>query len=87
VEDVPVKEDYVETHRRSFDKTSSIIIRAAAPIIDYTSVLRDQIYHKNSSYRNLKSNLNRATSKNRSKSPNKSKENSCPPASPKSPKG
>ena len=86
MEDNPGKEDYVETQRRSFDKTSSIVIRAAAPIIDYTSVLRDQIHHKNGSYRNLKSNLNRATSNNRSKSPNKSKDNSSP-ASPKSPKG
>jgi hypothetical protein len=41
VEDNPAKEDYVETQRRSFDKTSSIVMRAAAPIIDYTSVLRD----------------------------------------------
>jgi hypothetical protein len=35
------KEDNVETFRRSFDKNSSIVMRAAATIIDYTSVLRD----------------------------------------------
>ena len=36
-----IKEDNLETFRRSFDKNSSIVMRAAATIIDYTSVLRD----------------------------------------------
>jgi hypothetical protein len=53
VEDKFSKEDGIETQRKSLEKASSIIIRSPAPIIDYTSLLKDQIDYKNeSNFRN-----------------------------------